>query len=205
MLRTLPRLADARTVAVPQPDGQARLVVYAVPAGPPPRLAELRAALRERVPAHLLPAELVILDVLPLTANGKLDHRALAVARTAAAAAASAIGGAVASVPRSALERRIAAEWDATLACGQPDIEANFFDLGGTSLLMAELQNRLESRLGLHIPMLTLFEYPAVRLLAEHLTSTGASTAGRLGRRHPVSPDATRRIAVRAQLRSEEL
>jgi acyl carrier protein len=103
------------------------------------------------------------------------------------------------------MERHIAAEWSATLECPAPDIDTNFFDLGGTSLLMAELQNRLERRLGLRIPMLTLLEYPAVRLLAAHLTSAGAPAINRPAGRRPASPDASRRIAVRAQLRSEDL
>jgi amino acid adenylation domain-containing protein len=197
-VRGLPQIADARTLAVSDARGRVRLVVYAVAISDPPRLAAVRAALRGEVPAHLLPAELVVVDALPLTGNGKLDRSALAALPATAATSST-------RAPRSTMERHIAAEWSATLECPAPDIDTNFFDLGGTSLLMAELQNRLERRLGLRIPMLTLLEYPAVRLLAAHLTSAGAPAINRAAGRRPASPDASRRIAVRAQLRSEDL
>ena len=202
--RGLPGIADARTIAAPDAGGRTRLVLCTVPAGPPPDLATVRAALRDQVPAHLLPAELVVVDALPLTTNGKLDRAAL-MGLAASPIATPAPAPAARTAPRSTMERQIAAEWSRVLGTAGPDLEVNFFDQGGTSLLMAELQNQLERRLGLRIPMLTLLEFPAVRRLADHLAGTGTPTVVRTDRRRPTSPDAARRIAVRRELRSEDL
>ncbi len=80
-LGQVPGVRLALAAALPGPDGRPRLVAYAVPAGGGNRIGpseqELLSALRDRLPSHLLPTRVAVLDALPLTANGKVDHAAL--------------------------------------------------------------------------------------------------------------------------------
>jgi amino acid adenylation domain-containing protein len=77
-LGQVPGVRLALAAALPGPDGRPRLVAHAVPvAGAAPTEQQLLAALRDRLPSHLLPTRITLLDALPLTANGKVDHAAL--------------------------------------------------------------------------------------------------------------------------------
>jgi hypothetical protein len=120
----------------------------------------------------------VILSALPLTTNGKVDRAALPAPerRTAAAPA----------EPGTELERRIRDVWCRVLRCAVgPD--DNFFDLGGTSLELAEVHAELLKQLGGQWPLTVLFERPTVRALADHLTG---------GRAAPVAAPARERAKL---------
>jgi acyl-CoA synthetase (AMP-forming)/AMP-acid ligase II len=197
ILRELPGVGDARTAAIPGAGGRPRLVAYVT--GPEPDPESLRSLLRRRLPAPLLPAAIVPLQALPLTPNGKLDLRRLP--RTPSPAPGTRAG----RTAQTSIERRVAGVWRDTLGCGEPNIDANFFDMGGTSLLMARAQVLLEQALRREIPMLTMFEYPTVRSLAAHLADLGAPASGVRHRRRPVSEDAGRRRLIRAELGNEDL
>ncbi|WP_237726732.1 non-ribosomal peptide synthetase [Corallococcus coralloides] len=162
-LRTHPGLAAAHVRAWSPPGGAPQLVGYLVPlAGQPlPTPARLREHLSRELPAYMIPSAYVELKALPLTHGGKVDERALPEPTPGTQA------------PRVPLanehERRIAGIWCETLRLEHVGAEDNFFDLGGHSLLLAQVQYLLKHRMGHDVPMVTLFEFPTVRVLASHL------------------------------------
>ncbi|WP_329216673.1 amino acid adenylation domain-containing protein [Streptomyces sp. NBC_01485] len=163
-------VASAAVVARRTAGGDPQLVAYAVPAaGHRPDPAELRARLAEQLPAHLVPAACVLIDTLPLTANGKLDVRALPEPDFTDAAT-----GQRPTTPEQALVCRLFAE-----VLGLPGdsvgVSADFFDLGGHSLLAVTLLARLRAEAGRDIPMTVLFDTPTPAALALRLTQESAS------------------------------
>ncbi|MFI5911646.1 amino acid adenylation domain-containing protein [Dactylosporangium sp. NPDC051541] len=177
-----PDVAAAAVVADADRDG-ARLRAYAVGTLPGLDPAALRDRLRRVLPDYAVPAAVVVLPVLPLTANGKLDRAALPRAEPRPAAGRDGLAGAT--------ERLVAGVWRAVL--GLPWIAAtdNFFDIGGHSLAIAAVQARLSEQLGRDVPIVELFHHPTVRALASHLDA-GPPQPGRDG-----LDRAARRVAAR--------
>ncbi len=174
-------------VIVRDEQGEKRLVAYVVAElEGAVRIPELRRALRERLPAHMVPATLVLLPRLPLTPNGKVDRRALPAPEAPPAAE-------VRTAPQSELEQRIAAVWCEVLGVERVGVEDNFFDLGGHSLLLVRLHARLQEVLGRELPLLDLFAWPNVRAQAEHLGRQQAAPA-------PVRPSSRRRAAASGRI-----
>src|SRR5207249_3553871 len=127
-------------------------------------LNELRRFLRERLPDYMVPSAFVMLDNLPLTPNGKVDRRALPAPDTHRPALEATFIG-----PRSGLEQAIAAIWERVLSVKSPGVNDNFFDLGGHSLLLVQVQIKIREQVGIDLPIIKLFEYPTIRSLAGHL------------------------------------
>ncbi len=162
-LCTLPEVAAG--VVVPQGAGSNRaiLVAYVVPGDSrkKPDRELLGATLAQHLPEYMVPTRWVFLEALPLTANGKVDRRALAVRRIS--------GPSTVAVAASEAERRIARIWGQVLGLKIVPPEANFFDLGGNSLLLGETLSPLEESLGHSLTLVELLRYPTVRSLAHHL------------------------------------
>jgi len=156
-------------------DGNERLVGYLVADGSErPSPATLKTRLSESLPAHMVPAAFVFVPEIPLTVNGKLDRAALPAPSRARPETAAPY-----AAPRNAMERRFA---DAVADVFQVDIvgiDDNFFDLGGNSLLVAELHRRLVRDLP-WFALVDLYRYPNVRALAGHLTPQKPSVLGSL-------------------------
>ncbi|WP_431894347.1 non-ribosomal peptide synthetase [Nonomuraea sp. bgisy101] len=135
-----PAVREAVVTAV-----EGRLVAYL--AGAPVSRAELRGFLAERLPAAMVPQAVVMLDGLPLTPHGKVDHRALPAPDAEAVPYES---------PRTPTERAVAAAWEETLGvrAGRRD---NFFDLGGHSLLTPKTVNRIAARTGVAVELGAFF------------------------------------------------
>ncbi|KAB8141160.1 amino acid adenylation domain-containing protein [Chloroflexia bacterium SDU3-3] len=170
-LRQHPQVREAAVVVRGQ-GGDKRLVAYVVPQGYAPAAAELRAALRQVLPAHMLPSAYVALDALPLTPNGKLDERALP-----APDASADDGAAPALAPRTPAERALAQIWAEVLGLAQVGVDANFFELGGHSLLATQVMSRVREAFGVDLPLRLLFEGPTVEALAAHLDAPAAPAA----------------------------
>jgi amino acid adenylation domain-containing protein/FkbM family methyltransferase len=136
--------------------GDRRLVAYVVgEAG----ADALRRHLRRVLPEHMVPAALVPVEALPLTANGKLDRTALPAPEHGAAEDAYV-------APRTPLEAELAAIWAEVLRLDTVGVEASFFDLGGHSLLATRVVSRVRESLGVEVPLRALFEGPSVAGLA---------------------------------------
>ena len=153
--------------------GQKRLVAYVVPAeGAEVSTAELRGRLGARLPEHMVPAALVVLEALPLTATGKVDRRALPAPDHVDAAAYVA--------PRTPTQEVLAGIWAEVLGTERVGVEENFFELGGHSLLATRAVSRARQAFGVEVPLRALFEAPTVAGLAgriEALRSAGTSPA----------------------------
>ena len=161
----------AEAVVVARDDvtpGEKILVAYVVPVWSAENLAtELRGALGLRLPRHLVPAEVVVVEEFPLTSAGKVDRAALPAPRPA-------LSDVDIDPPRTPLEARLADLWADTLAVRQVGVHDNFFEIGGNSLLAADVLERARRELSLDLPATRLFfENPTVAGLAEHLSPNG--------------------------------
>ncbi|MFJ3789523.1 amino acid adenylation domain-containing protein [Kitasatospora sp. NPDC090091] len=159
------QLVRAATV-VAREDGTAgpRLVAYVVADGPLDP-ADLRAFAAESLPGYMLPAAFVPLAALPLTASGKVDHRALPAPDFTAAPAGRA--------PRTAREELLCGLFAEVLGLPAVSVDDGFFDLGGHSLLAMKLLGRIRAALGADLGMRALFEAPTVAGLARRLDAAG--------------------------------
>jgi len=127
---------------------------------------ELRSYLRQRLPDYMIPSFVVLLDRLPLNANGKVDRAALREPQPE-----EALASAVYIAPRTPTEQRIADIWARVLGVEPIGIDDSFFDLGGHSLLAMQLISRISEDIGLKVPLVHLFENPTVAGLAEIVDS----------------------------------
>jgi amino acid adenylation domain-containing protein len=136
--------------------------------------ARLRAWLAERLPAHLVPALFVVLDALPTTSSGKVDKAAL----PAPAEARPQLMRAYVA-PRTDLEHRIAGVWAQVLRLDRVGVQDVFFDLGGTSIRLLAVHNRLTTGPEpLAVDLVALFRHPTVAALAAHLGEAADTEPG---------------------------
>jgi hypothetical protein len=172
-------VAQCVVVAQDERDGPV-LRAFVVPARPGLDLRELRERLRAALPDYAVPADVVALPALPLTANGKVDRAALP--RPAARPPVSLDG------LGTATERLVASVWRSVLGTPSVGPADNFFDIGGHSLAIVAVQARLGERLGRTVPIADLFHHPNVRALASYLDNGAAG---------PGLDRAARRVAAR--------
>ncbi|KNC65299.1 hypothetical protein AC626_24015 [Pseudoalteromonas rubra] len=122
---------------------------------------ELSARLSESLPAYMVPYRYVLIDAIPLTANGKVDARAL----HALGAQCDSVAQLIA--PRNEVEEALADILASVLKRTSISVEDNFFSLGGHSLLATQCIGLIEERLGVGMSVRTLFERPTVAALAQ--------------------------------------
>ncbi|TCP59316.1 amino acid adenylation domain-containing protein [Tumebacillus sp. BK434] len=153
--------------------------------------AALKEFLQARLPAHLLPAHLVLLPRLPLSPNGKIDRRALQ--QHPVQGAAKPRG----RMPETELQQKVAGIWARVLEREQVGLYDNFFDIGGHSLLLVRVHDLLQAELQADVPIVELFQYPTVHLLAEEI-GRRSQGAGQTKQRAAHAPQAAeeRDIAI---------
>ncbi|WP_416671495.1 non-ribosomal peptide synthetase [Egbenema bharatensis] len=145
--------------------GLQRLVAYVVMRSNEIDLTlELRQFVAEKLPTYMVPTVFVKLEALPLTPNGKVDRKALP---TPGIYQPELLANYV--IPQTEQERTIAAIWKEILHLKNVGIHDNFFDLGGHSLLLIQLNNQLHERLKLNLSILDLFRYPTIHSLIKYL------------------------------------
>ncbi len=168
--------ARACVVVVKEESGDRRLVAYVVPAQnwgelekpeAQARLAlELRRYLQERLPTYLLPGALILLEALPLTSRGKVDHAALPAPEQGAGA-----GIEEAEAPRTLIEEILTELWIQILPGKSSRVSRHdhFFRAGGHSLLATQLVARLRQVLGVELPLRAIFDTPTLAGLAQQI------------------------------------
>ena len=127
--------------------------------------AELRRSLRQTLPEYMVPSTIMVLPAWPLTANGKLDRKALPNPGMADRESAFV-------APQNEAEKSIATLWQDLLHVEKVGIFDNFFDLGGHSLLAVRVHAALRESTGQPLLLTDLFKYPTVAALAKHLTKS---------------------------------
>ncbi|RKH38331.1 condensation domain-containing protein, partial [Corallococcus llansteffanensis] len=147
-----------------------RLVAYvAAKAGATLEAESLKASLRQRLPEYMVPGTVVVLEALPLNANGKVDRKALPEPEAPQS-------GSTYEAPRTELEAKLAAIWSDVLRIPQVGVKDNFFALGGHSLLATQVVSRVRTETGAELPLRALFEAPTVEALAKRLEKASRST-----------------------------
>ena len=131
---------------------------------------ELRDYLKQQLPDYMVPQAVMVLQKLPLNANGKLDRQALPEPEQASKARAYV-------APRTATEQAIAEIWAEVLRRDKAklSVEDNFFDLGGHSLLATQVISRVRERFSVEVPMRLMFDQPRISGLAEAVEQAGDS------------------------------
>ncbi|HVR99835.1 MAG TPA: amino acid adenylation domain-containing protein, partial [Thermoanaerobaculia bacterium] len=153
--------------------GTQALVAYVGSGESRPTAAELRTHLRARLPEYMLPAVFVVLSGLPWTPNGKVDRQALPDPEREPSSENL-------NAPRTQAEELLAGIWAELLGLERVGIHDSFFDLGGHSLLGTRLMSRIESRLGIALPLRALFETPTVEALATRIEQALGGETDRL-------------------------
>jgi aspartate racemase len=176
-----PGVRDAVVVARGDTVAGKRLVAYVVPARgqEPPEPRALKEHLKARLPDPMIPSAYVLLEGLPLNANGKPDRRALPDPEAAEGG-----GAEEQTAPRDEMELWIASVWREVLGAESVGAHDNFFDAGGNSLLMARVHTKLNNAGGEEVSMVDLFTYPTVSALARYLKNkrSGSPQRDRLAR-----------------------
>ncbi len=165
---------------------------------------KLKSHLRDFLPEYMVPQAFVPMEAFPLTPNGKIDRKALP--RPAEITRKSSVEY---ILPGNELEKTIADIWREMLGVERVGRKDNIFDLGASSLLTVEANNRLQNALGRKIPLVTMFRYPTIETLASHLakamtpevaSGTTVSSAIEEERQSRLAAAAERRRRARAQV-----
>lgn len=165
-LREEPGVGDAVVVARGEDEGK-QLVGYVVPAaGAAVEGTTLRHGLASRLPAHLIPAAVVVLERWPLTPNRKIDRAALP-------EPAVAVLSETYRAPRTPLEAQLCTLMAEVLGVAQVGLDDDFFALGGHSLTAMALASRVRATLGVELPVRSIFEAPTVARLAASVGAAG--------------------------------
>ena len=176
-----PGIREAVVTAREDTPGDLRLIAYLVPSaetlamgsarddrGHAPLASlqnELRSLLMAQLPEYMVPSVFVTLEALPLTPNGKVNRRALP------APEGKRPDLVVDYVPpQTDLEHVIASIWQEVLQLGTVGIHDNFFEVGGTSLLLVQVHSKLREKLNQDIPVVELFRSPTIHALAQSLS-----------------------------------
>jgi acyl carrier protein len=173
-LRATGLCAEAAVVAREDRAGDCRLVAHVVPAEDADfSTPALRRALRQHTPGALIPDRIVTALALPLTAAGKVDRKALpdedpGVSRKRGR-----------SMPRDAVELKVARTWEAVLHVPEIGRAEDFFELGGTSLEITQVLSRLEKEFAIALPPSKLIEHSTVEALAAVLAERAIRRSSR--------------------------
>ena len=165
-LVSFPGVIQAFATTVADENGGQRLAAYFVLDGAADEKA-LSAYLAQRLPSHMRPAFYTRLAALPMNVNGKVDRAALPSPVVTVASWSPTTG------LTSSMESKVAAVWRQALGTGGIGAEENFFDVGGSSMLLIAVRTALQQELGRALPVTWFFEYTTIRSLAAKLSQDG--------------------------------
>ncbi|HVG18729.1 MAG TPA: amino acid adenylation domain-containing protein, partial [Blastocatellia bacterium] len=153
-----PDIRQAVVIAREDSPGDKRLVAYVTTRRQAaPGLNELRAHLKERLPDYMIPSAFVILDALPLNANGKLDLQSLPVPDQSRSALEKTY-----APPRNAVEKKLVEIWGGVLRLDRVGIHDSFFELGGHSILAIQMMLKIRKSFDIDLPVTAMFHAPTV-------------------------------------------
>jgi amino acid adenylation domain-containing protein len=159
------QIREAVVIARDLGAGDKRLVAHLVANQEPrPVVSELRVFLKDKLPDFMVPSSFIFHDALPLTPNGKIDRGGLSKMEFVEPKRET-----PRLAPRNEIERAIAAIWKEVLKVENVDIDDNFFDLGGHSLLIMQIHRRLREQFKRDLSLVDLFRHPTISSLARHL------------------------------------
>jgi amino acid adenylation domain-containing protein/non-ribosomal peptide synthase protein (TIGR01720 family) len=174
-----PGVGKVHVLARPAAGGNLELVAYLTAAAdqPPPTLAALHAHLSAWLPPYMIPAHFVLLETLPVNANGKVDRAALPAPDpgTPGLLRESASSDAASAAPRDAAETALHAAWRDALGLDDLGIRDNYFALGGDSIQALRIVGLLREA-GWTLKVTDLLRHPTVETLAPKLTRATAQT-----------------------------
>ncbi|MEU4440156.1 non-ribosomal peptide synthetase/MFS transporter [Micromonospora chalcea] len=189
VLREQPGVGSAAVVVRGATPAEQRLVAYLTGEAPDP--AELRAALKRRLPEYMVPSAFVTLDALPLSANGKLDTAALP-------APSSGVAPAQRRPPVTPVEQTVAATWRDVLGVPEVGLDDDFFELGGHSLLAIRMLALLREAYGqVDVGVMDVFAHPTVQGLAALIDAPADQE-----RQRPLLYELTRPVPADQRVRS---
>jgi natural product biosynthesis luciferase-like monooxygenase protein len=164
VLAKQPGVKDAVVIARDDASGEKRLLGYVTAhPGARPEAEPLRLGVAKELPEIMVPQAVLVLPAFPHTPNGKVDRNALPEPNAVIAVRPTT------STPNSELEKTIAGIWQDVLGLPQVGTTDNFFDLGGHSLLVVQVQRRLREACGREVSITDMFRLPTIKALAAHL------------------------------------
>ncbi len=168
-LGSLEQVKDAAVTVFESGSSDKRLVAFAT-AAPGHRIepTEIRKQLAEILPEFMTPSQVVALEVMPETPNGKIDRKALPQPRAQSAASTE--------TASSDTEASIAKIWCEALGMSEVGVTDNFFDLGGHSLLVVQVQRRLKELFGKEVAITDMFRFSTIQALASHIDGEKTET-----------------------------
>ena len=132
---------------------------------------DLRAHLKNTLPDYMIPGYFMVIDEFPISVNGKLDRHSLPVPDT------TQLGNAEFIEPDGDIEVKIAKIWQDLLGIRKVGVDDNFFEVGGHSILMAQLQQKLKDQVAVEASLVDLFRYPTIRSFSSFVTQKESSSA----------------------------
>jgi amino acid adenylation domain-containing protein len=166
LLEQHPQVRETVVVARKDIANDLRLVAYLVTSGDATlSIDELRSFLKQQQPDYMIPSAFVILEALPLTLNGKVDRRSLPTPDNLRPELTAPF-----QPPQSVIEQQIAQIWQEVLGVDKVGIHDNFFDLGGHSLLILQVNRKLCEIFQREISVVTMFQNPTIDSLAEYFS-----------------------------------
>jgi len=167
------KVRDAIVIARKDQRQDTQIIAYLVfQPGATLQTTELRTYLKQWLPAHMIPSFFITLPTLPLTPTGKLDRRALLGLETIEQTDTAAV-----VKPRTSVEEQVAKIWHEVLKNPHIGIQENFFDLGGHSLLLTQLANRVLTIFHIRLPLRILFDVPTIEQMAHAIVKAQVEAA----------------------------
>ncbi|MED1480569.1 MULTISPECIES: amino acid adenylation domain-containing protein [Bacillus] len=137
------------------------------------KLDDIKSRLKERLPAYMLPHELIELENLPLTPNGKVDKRQLPKPEAPQ-------GNRRVKLPANEVEQKLLVMWREVLEREDISTDDHFFELGGHSLKAMSLLSKVSKEFEVQVPIHLLFETPTIEALSHYIQHQDGETAGYL-------------------------
>lgn len=169
VLGTYPSVRAA-LVTAKEVNGEKRLVAHLMTGDEEIDIEGLREYARKKLPEYMVPAHFIAMKEFPMTPTGKVDYRVLPVPGAEDHEQRSPSEG-----PRDDLERELTNIWAEVLGVSRVGIDDNFFDIGGHSLAAVRMFAKIETNVGVKLPISMIFTSPTIRLMSKIISDNNKS------------------------------